>query len=41
VYTVYQKGTTLIELMMALAMILAMGIALILPNLSAWCPFFD
>ncbi len=31
-----QKGTTLIELIIAFVIILAVGLALVIPNLTGW-----
>ena len=33
-----QQGTTFIELIILLAVIMAVGAALVLPNVSAWYP---
>ena len=33
-----QKGTTLIELIITLMIIVAVGLALIIPNLTSWWP---
>jgi Tfp pilus assembly protein FimT len=33
-----QKGTTLIELIIVLGVIMAVGVALVLPNVSTWYP---
>lgn len=36
-----EKGTTLIELIITLMIIVAVGLALIIPNLAGWWPLTE
>ena len=35
-----QNGTTLIELLFTLIIIIAVSIAMIVPNITTWCPIY-